>query len=149
MSRLAILLCAVVLLPAAVFAQESSLLPEIPRGKGDACIADPNFMRVNHMDMMKHDRDETMLLGDRGIKFSLKQCVECHAVAGPDSEPVSYKSEKHFCRVCHDYAAVKIDCFQCHNSKPDVSVQATLTKVYVHTSELKDSLTAYLSEVKK
>jgi hypothetical protein len=24
----------------------------------------------------------------------------------------------HFCQSCHNYAAVKIDCFECHSSKP-------------------------------
>ena len=95
-------------------------VPAISRGQGDNCVEDTDFMRRNHMNMLKHQRDETMLLGIRAEQYSLKECVACHAVAGPDEMPVTVTSEKHFCRSCHDYAAVKIDCFQCHASRPEM-----------------------------
>jgi hypothetical protein len=78
-------------------------------------------MRRNHMDMLKHQRDETMIEGLRGEQYSLKECIACHVVFGPDSIPVTVSSPQHFCRSCHDYAAVSIDCFQCHASRPDAS----------------------------
>ena len=31
----------------------------------------------------------------------------------------AYADPKHFCRSCHDYESVSIDCFECHVSKPD------------------------------
>ena len=93
--------------------------PDIPRGQGESCVADTDFMRRNHMDLLKHQRDETVLQGVRGQQYSLKECVNCHAVQGSDAMPVTVSSPKHFCRSCHDYAAVKIDCFQCHASRPD------------------------------
>jgi hypothetical protein len=100
--------------------------PVIPKATGEAHPEGNLFMRINHMNLMKHDRDETVLKGDREISYSLKACVDCHAVNGDDGAPVSVKSEKHFCRVCHDFAAVKVDCFQCHNSKPQITTEALL-----------------------
>jgi len=93
--------------------------PDIPRGRGESCVADTDFMRRNHMTMLKHQRDETVLKGVRTKQYSLKECVSCHAVDGPDTTPVTVTSPKHFCRSCHDYVAVKIDCFECHASRPD------------------------------
>ena len=97
--------------------------PDIPKGQGEQCVEDSNLMRRNHMTMLKHQRDETMLKGVRSKQYSLKECVACHAVPGPDSTPVTVASPKHFCRSCHDYAAVKIDCFQCHASRPEMTVE--------------------------
>ena len=103
-----------------VSAQEEadSLLPEISPGKGEQCVAETDLMRREHMNLLSHQRDETTRQGLRTKQFSLKECVACHAVPGPDAQPVSAKSPRHFCRSCHDYAAVKIDCFECHASRP-------------------------------
>lgn len=95
------------------------LLPTIPRGQGENCVADTQFMRRNHMTMLRHQRNETMREGIRGNQYSLRDCVSCHAVMGPDAIPVTVASPEHFCRSCHDYAAVNIDCFQCHASRPE------------------------------
>ena len=94
-------------------------VPEIARGQGDSCVEDIDFMRRNHMDLLKHQRDETMHRGVRGEAYSLKDCLGCHAVNGPDAKPVTVASPQHFCRSCHDYTAVSIDCFQCHASRPE------------------------------
>jgi predicted CXXCH cytochrome family protein len=100
-------------------------LPSIATAQGENCVADIAFMRRNHMDLLKHQRDETMLEGIRGNPYSLKECLGCHAVVGPDAVPVTASSPQHFCRSCHDYAAVSIDCFQCHASRPDEMAGAT------------------------
>ena len=94
-------------------------LPQPPKGRGDVCVADTDFMRRNHMVMLKHQRDETVHKGIRTKQFSLKNCIECHAVEGPDARPVDISSPQHFCRACHDYAAVRPDCFECHASTPE------------------------------
>lgn len=94
-------------------------VPVIPLGKGDSCVEDTDFMRRNHMSLLTHQRDETMREGIRGKAHSLKECINCHVVNGPDAVPVTASSPDHFCRACHDYAAVKIDCFQCHASRPE------------------------------
>ena len=101
-------------------AGNGGLLPVIPMGQGDNCVEDTDFMRRNHMDLLEHQRDETMKEGIRGKPYSLKECLSCHAVNGPDAIPVTVSSPQHFCRSCHDYSAVSIDCFQCHASRPEV-----------------------------
>ena len=97
--------------------------PNIPKPlnmvKGDTCVADPQFMRLNHMDMLKHDRDKTVHEGQRDIQYSLKECIACHAVNDEQGKTITVAEPEHFCRSCHDYAAVKIDCFQCHASRPE------------------------------
>jgi predicted CXXCH cytochrome family protein len=97
---------------------ESNLVPHPPKARGEKCVADTDYMRRYHMMMLKHERDETVHEGVRGGKFSIKECVSCHAVNGADGKPVSYESPQHFCRSCHDYAAVSVDCFECHASRP-------------------------------
>lgn len=99
-------------------------IPQPAKGKGDKCVNDTSFMRRYHMKMLKHQRDDTMHQGIRTEQYSLKGCIDCHAVAGPDTKPVTFESADHFCRTCHDYAAVSIDCFQCHASTPRTEGQA-------------------------
>ena len=94
-------------------------MPVIPRGKGEQCVEDTDFMRRNHMNLLMHQRDETVHRGKREKQHSLTECITCHAVSGPDATAVTVSSPQHFCRSCHDYAAVKIDCFQCHASRPE------------------------------
>jgi hypothetical protein len=95
-------------------------LPDIPEAiKGKQCVEETGFMRKNHMDLLKHQRDETVHKGIRTKKHSLKNCFTCHVVKDANNMPVNVTNPKHFCRECHDYAAVTIDCFQCHSSVPD------------------------------
>lgn len=105
--------------PAAAAGADGVPFPMVPEAKGGECVEDPEVMRRNHMDFLKHQRDETMRRGIRTQQFSLKGCIDCHAVTDAAGEPVGIESEEHFCRVCHDYAAVKLDCFSCHASRPD------------------------------
>ena len=77
---------------------------------GKTCVAPVEEMRRNHMQMLFHQRDRTLRQGVRESRFSLKGCVECHA--GRESGSVLGKDG--FCSSCHSYAAVKIDCFECH-----------------------------------
>lgn len=92
--------------------------PDIPKGKGDKCVEDTDYMRKNHMELILHQRDETMYRGLRTKKHSLKECIECHVVNDNNEQPVSHLDSKHFCVQCHEYASVSIDCFDCHASKP-------------------------------
>jgi predicted CXXCH cytochrome family protein len=84
-------------------------------------VADTDFMRRNHMTVLMHQRDETVHDGIRTKRFSLKGCIECHAVKDTDGKPVTAASPRHFCRTCHDYAAVRVDCFECHASRPEAN----------------------------
>ncbi len=96
-------------------------LPEITRGKGESCVAETGFMRRNHMDLLRHQRDQTLREGIRGARYSLKECVACHAVPGSDGTPVTADDSRHFCSACHLYTATRIDCFECHASRPEVA----------------------------
>lgn len=103
-------------------------VPAIPRGQGETCVAETGFMRRNHMTLLRHQRDDTMRRGIRGNPYSLEECISCHAVTGPDAMPLTVDSPQHFCRACHDYAAVSIDCFQCHASRPESGIAADSTR---------------------
>jgi hypothetical protein len=90
-------------------------VPVIEKARGEACVADPEFMRLNHMDLLKHQRNETVHRGVRDPRASLKGCIECHASSATGSVAAAPTD---FCASCHSYAAVKLDCFECHASKP-------------------------------
>ncbi|HKB55220.1 MAG TPA: hypothetical protein VKD22_14585 [Ramlibacter sp.] len=109
---------ALLLLATAALAQPAGRTPQpvVERAaKGSQCVADPAFMRRNHMDLLKHQRDDTVRSGVRSGQFSLKSCIDCHASRETGSVT---KGETNFCVSCHSYAAVRIDCFECHSSKP-------------------------------
>lgn len=90
-------------------------LPKLERGKGDSCVEDVDTIRRHHPAMLKHQRDDTLRRGIRTSKHSLKKCVECHASEKTGSVAAS---KQDFCVACHSYAAVKLDCWGCHATKP-------------------------------
>jgi hypothetical protein len=90
-------------------------LPKLDIGQGGQCVSDPKDMRLHHMEYIRHQRDETMRLGIRGKRYSLSGCVDCHASKKTGSV---LGSSEAFCQGCHQYAAVKPDCFECHSSRP-------------------------------
>ncbi len=97
---------------------DGSLFPHpVKAFKGDQCVEPVDVMRRNHWKYLKHQRDETVRQGIRGAKYSLRQCIECHAV--PDKEAGGARTVRVFCGECHKFAAVNIDCFQCHTTKPE------------------------------
>ncbi len=89
--------------------------PVIEPARGGQCVEDPAFMRRNHMELLKHQRDNTVRGGVRTGKYKLQECVACHASSKTNSVT---QVSTNFCQSCHTYAAVKIDCFECHASKP-------------------------------
>ena len=112
--RIASFIAALLLTTAAASAADG-IVPKLDAARGGQCVEDSKFMRSNHMNLIKHQRDETMRKGIRGGKYSLAECVNCHASKSNNSV---LGSNQHFCQGCHVYAAVKIDCFECHSSKP-------------------------------
>lgn len=120
-----LLLIAAALSVVPALAGEPGWLPKPARGEGDKCVADTDWMRRNHMSVLMHQRDGTVHDGVRARRFSLKGCIECHAVKGGDGGPVPAADGRHFCRTCHDYAAVRIDCFECHASRPAAKAATT------------------------
>ena len=127
--------------------QAESVYPEIPKATGEPHPEGSEYWRINHMDLLRHDRDLTVRDGIRDTDASLAGCVTCHAVNGSDGQPVTFKSEDYFCRVCHDYVAVRIDCFQCHNSIPPKMDKASL--LYKGKTETFEVLLAYLEGLSK
>lgn len=104
----------ILLLAASPVWAADAAVPKIDIGRGGECVKDPQWMRKNHMHLLKHQRDETLRKGVRDDKVSLKGCIECHASTSDDS--VTARADS-FCIACHHYEAVKIDCFECHSGK--------------------------------
>ena len=88
--------------------------PQVNSARSETCVEPTAEMRRNHMDMLLHQRDQTMRRGIRTSQHSLKHCVACHA--NPTTNSVLGKDG--FCQSCHTYTAVRIDCFECHSPSP-------------------------------
>jgi len=88
--------------------------PTIEIANPGKCVAPADEMRRNHMDMLRHQRDRSLRQGIRGEAASLNACIECHASKKTGSV---LGSNDNFCQGCHAYAAVKLDCFECHQPK--------------------------------
>ena len=100
----------------------SHIHPKIPKANGENCVRDTEFMKKNHMEFLFERRDLVVIQGVRSKRESFNMCLSCHAVKNSEGIPVSHKNPQHFCRTCHDFAAVKIDCFECHLSVPDQTI---------------------------
>ena len=74
----------------------------------------PSFL-FSHRSIVVHQRQPDTSTATAG---NLERCVTCHAVKDAVGQPVSFEDPSHFCRGCHNKAAVNIDCFECHRSKP-------------------------------
>jgi hypothetical protein len=117
MRRGASWLTALVLLGAGVGATAASLAPAVvPAKPGTHCVAPPETMRRDHMRFLLHQREVTVHEGGSGARFSLEGCIGCHASAKTGSVA---QADTDFCVACHRYAAVRIDCFECHSSRPE------------------------------
>jgi hypothetical protein len=76
------------------------------------CIAQTEYMRAHHMQILNQWRHDSVREGNRtymtrdGRHFdkSLNTCLGCHA------------SNSMFCFMCHQYANVKPTCWNCHIS---------------------------------
>ncbi len=93
--------------------------------KGQGCVEPTDVMRRSHMDFLLHQRDATVYEGIRTVKHSLKACIDCHVSHDQQNKPVAINAEGQFCQACHVYAAVKVDCFECHATKPGLVLTAT------------------------
>ena len=78
-------------------------------------------MRRNHMELLKHHRDRTVREGVRTTQHSLANCVTCHA--SRETGRVTGGRDA-FCEGCHRYAAVHLDCWDCHADAPKAKVAA-------------------------
>lgn len=94
-----------------------------PEGEGVECVEEEEVMRRDHMNFILHQRDETMHNGIRTSKYSFAECIDCHVQPDENGNIASFKSEEHFCNTCHEYAAVSIDCFDCHADRPQQFIE--------------------------
>ena len=108
------------LVPAAAAEVESSSFGSIAIPQpakpvaASSCVEPVDIMRRDHMNFLLHQRDATVIEGDRSSKYSLAGCMDCHNPAESAETAVRYPDPEHFCAGCHLYASVKIDCFECH-----------------------------------
>lgn len=67
------------------------------------CVRPTDWMRKNHMTLLKSSREQIVRFGARGAANpGLTECRECHT------------SRAGFCDSCHQFAGVSPDCFGCH-----------------------------------
>ncbi|MCK5718753.1 MAG: hypothetical protein KAH84_02250 [Thiomargarita sp.] len=101
--------------------KEQLFLPDPPSAKADTvCVQPVEEMRRWHGLYLKHQRHDTMNKGIRNLNYSLSTCINCHVTPNAeDKYPDIHEGNEHFCRSCHEYASVAIDCFQCHAGHPD------------------------------
>ncbi len=119
--RLAVVLAGWVMLtlPAQGMAETPFPVIHEPEGEGVECDIQPESeARRNHMEYILHKRDETMHKGIRTAKYGLARCIDCHVQPDESGHVASHDEDEHFCNACHQYAAVTIDCFECHADKP-------------------------------
>ena len=97
-------------------------LPGVAAPAEGKCVEDTAFMRRNHMRLLVHQRDRTVHEGIRTEKHSLANCVSCHA--SKETGRVTGSNDA-FCEGCHRYAAVKLDCFECHADRPATAASSS------------------------
>jgi len=109
--------------PAVAGESDSSIKPNVPKAlkalPGTKCVDDPEVMRRTHMDKLKHHRDEVLHEGIRTKKYNIEECINCHVPAQEEAKASPSGNKDHFCMNCHAFAGVKIDCFECHASRPE------------------------------
>ncbi|MHC5036919.1 MAG: hypothetical protein ACYTHM_06370 [Planctomycetota bacterium] len=76
---------------------------EKPDPKFTKCIQgfSREYMSLNHMDLLKEIRLDSVREGKRGA-IKLNDCRECHT------------SREKFCDKCHNVVNLDLDCFDCH-----------------------------------
>jgi predicted CXXCH cytochrome family protein len=94
-------------------------LPQVPKAQGEACVEPLEIMRKEHMHMLVHQRQRTVHDGYRDKRHSLVGCIKCHVQHDRQGRTIAVNAPGQFCAQCHAYAAVTMDCFECHASTPD------------------------------
>ena len=82
----------------------------------DKCVMESGYMRASHMTLLRDWREAVVRTGDRnfvgagGRQFQrslTNTCLDCHS------------NKQSFCDRCHDYVAVRPDCWNCHVAPPE------------------------------
>ena len=89
-----------------------AVVPEIEKPAGETqCVAEADFMRREHMQLLNDWRDEVVRTGERVYvtadgrpyeKSLTRTCLGCH------------QNKANSCDRCHDYLDVKPYCWECH-----------------------------------
>ena len=120
MNRIALAL--LVLFTTIVVADDTRVpTPSISKGDGQQCVEPTDVMRRGHMNFLMHQRDATVHQGVRTTKHSLTGCVDCHVQQDARGKAIPVNAPGQFCESCHQYAAVSLDCFECHATTPDTA----------------------------
>ena len=94
-------------------------LPKLPPAtRGETCVEPLDVMRRDHMTMLFHQRDRTVYEGERSAPHSLVGCLSCHTQRDSQGSYIPINAPGQFCESCHSYASVKMDCFECHATRP-------------------------------
>jgi hypothetical protein len=96
--------------------------PIMPKN-AEQCVEPTEFMRREHMNLLLDQRDKTVIDGIRTKKYSFTGCIDCHAQPAEGGRIVRAEDPDYFCTACHQYTAVKIDCFECHSDQPSAAAQ--------------------------
>jgi len=120
-----------------VISTAGDLGPVPPKAKENAsektkCIRPVTEMRKNHMEFLLHKRDKTLREGVRTKADSLVECIDCHVTPNEKGEYARIGEDGHFCSSCHNYAAVNIDCFDCHSDLPEDAAKKLRTSKSPH-----------------
>lgn len=74
------------------------------------CVEGTDYMRMNHMKILKDEREAAVRDGVRNEDHSLRNCFKCH------------DNKEEFCDKCHEYSGVSPSCFDnaagCHSTEP-------------------------------
>ena len=98
--------------------------PTIVKAKGDKCVKPTEVMRERHFEFILPQGDEAEPEGIRTERYSLSECIGCHATRDESGTYLPVDAKGQFCESCHRYAAVSIDCFHCHEStKEDPEIE--------------------------
>lgn len=91
---------------------KATYVPELAKPvKGERCVADTEYMRASHMDLLNTWRDQVVrhnvrvYVADDGARYNMSltsTCLDCHS------------NKKEFCDRCHDYMSVDPYCWDCH-----------------------------------
>ncbi len=83
------------------------------------CVKPAAQMRRQHMEFIKHQRIVTVHEGVRDTPYSLAGCVACHVRYDERQIPTPINHPDQFCGACHAFAAVDLNCFDCHAAVPN------------------------------
>ncbi|WP_133512371.1 hypothetical protein [Candidatus Thiosymbion oneisti] len=100
------------------FAKADYVTPGSKAAGLENCVRETGFMRRNHMELIEHQRDATVHQGIRSTTDSLAGCIDCHVSYDQRRRPMPVYAEGQFCSDCHEFAAVHLNCFDCHSGVP-------------------------------